>query len=34
MPNNFYKVEKRTYTRGDISEIGNKIGKKLDEMDK
>ena len=28
--NNFYKVDKRTYTRGDITEIGNKIGKKLD----
>ena len=32
MPN-FYKLDKMTYSRGDVSEIGNKIGKKLDELE-
>ena len=34
MTQNFYELTKRTYTRGDISEIGNKLGKKLDELEK
>ena len=32
MPN-FYKLDKMTYSRGDVSEIGNKLGKKLDELE-
>ena len=32
MPN-FYKLDKITYSRGDVSEIGNKMGKKLDELE-
>ena len=32
MPN-FYKLDKITYSRGDVSEIGNKLGKKLDELE-
>lgn len=32
MPN-FYKLEKVTYSRGDVSEIGNKLGKKMDELE-
>lgn len=30
---NFYKLDKTMYTRGDISEIGNKLGKKLDDLE-
>lgn len=30
---NFYKLDKMTYSRGDISEVGNKMGKKLDELE-
>lgn len=30
---NFYKLDKTMYTRGDISEIGSKIGKKLDDLE-
>ena len=30
---NFYKLDKITYSRGDISEIGHKMGKKLDELE-
>ena len=33
MTSNFYELTKRTYTRGDMSEIGNKLGKKLDEFE-
>ena len=29
----FYKLEKVTYTRADISEIGHKLGRKLDDLE-
>ena len=32
MPN-FYKLDKQTYLRGDIVDIGQKVGKKLEECD-
>ena len=32
MPN-FYKLDKLTYSRGDISELGTKLGKRLDELE-
>ena len=32
MPN-FYKLDKITYSRADVSEIGNKMGKKIDELE-
>lgn len=32
MPN-FYKVDKITYSRGDISDLANRLTKKLDDMD-
>ena len=32
MPN-FYKLDKQTYLRGDIADIGQKVAKKLDEYD-
>ena len=29
----FYKLDKVTYTRADISEIGHKLGRKLDDLE-
>ena len=31
--NGIYKVEKSTYSRNDISEIGLKLGKKVEQME-
>lgn len=30
---NFYKIDKMTYSRGDIADIGQKIGRKMDEVE-
>lgn len=30
---NFYKLDKMTYTRNDISDLGKQVGRKLDEFE-
>ena len=30
---NFYKLDKMTYSRADVAELGSRLGKKLDEME-
>lgn len=32
MPN-FYKIDKTSYSRGDIADIGQKIARKIDELE-